>query len=618
MLDRIREGSKGPAAKIILFLIILTFALTGVSGYLGGGADNHVAEVNGEKISRTDFDRAYQNERARMEDQLGDFFQSLLSDEDYLREFRRSVLDNLIDERLATQFAREQGFRAGAQTIRDSIRSMPEFQIGGQFNNDRYIALLNNAGFTPQMFRDYMESELGRSAFLQGILTSEFALDHELETFQRLQNQRRSGQYVRVAVEDYLDTVTVDDAEIEAFYVENEERFETEERVRVEYVELRFADVVEQNEVSAEAARDYYDSNPAMFRSAERREIAHILIEGSDDAARQRIEELAERIEAGDDFAELAAQYSDDTFSGSDGGALGRLERGMIDPDVEDAGFALEQEGEVSPVVQSEFGFHLVQLTRLQSSELQAFDEVRETIIESLSRERAEQEYFTLQQALSRVAFEIPENLEAAADEVGASVQTSDWIERDGQGPFNEPRVMRELFSTDVLNNSLNSELIELDERSLVIRVAEYEPATVIALADVRDDIEQLLRTRKAQQSARDAAEEVAQRLEASEEVEGLAWQSLEQVTRYDTDAPSAVINQLFRLPAPGERPSAGVTQLQGGDIALVTVTAVEQGETDSSELVQVRDMFEVRHADAAYRALLQTLRDKASISTNL
>lgn len=618
MLDRIREGSKGPAAKIILFLIILTFALTGVSGYLGGGADNHVAEVNGEKISRTDFDRAYQNERARMEDQLGDFFQSLLSDEDYLREFRRSVLDNLIDERLATQFAREQGFRAGAETIRDSIRSMPEFQIGGQFNNDRYIALLNNAGFTPQMFRDYMESELGRSAFLQGVLTSEFALEHELETFQRLQNQRRSGQYVRVAVEDYLDTVTVDDAEIEAFYVENEERFETEERVRVEYVELRFADVVEQNEVSAEAARDYYDSNPAMFRSAERREIAHILIEGSDDAARQRIEELAERIEAGDDFAELAAQYSDDTFSGSDGGALGRLERGMIDPDVEDAGFALEQEGEVSPVVQSEFGFHLVQLTRLQSSELQAFDEVRETIIESLSRERAEQEYFTLQQALSRVAFEIPENLEAAADEVGASVQTSDWIERDGQGPFNEPRVMRELFSTDVLNNSLNSELIELDERSLVIRVAEYEPATVIALADVRDDIEQLLRTRKAQQSARDAAEEVAQRLEASEEVEGLAWQSLEQVTRYDTDAPSAVINQLFRLPAPGERPSAGVTQLQGGDIALVTVTAVEQGETDSSELAQVRDMFEVRHADAAYRALLQTLRDKASISTNL
>lgn len=618
MLDRIREGSKGPAAKIILFVIILTFALTGVSGYLGGGADNHVAEVNGEKISRSDFDRAYQNERARMEEQLGDFFQTLINDEDYLREFRREVLQNLIDERLATQYAREQGFRAGSDMIRDNIRSMSEFQIGGQFNNDRYIALLSNAGFTPEMFRDYMQSELGRTTFLQGLLMSEFALEHEVETFQRLQNQRRSGQYVRISADDYLDQVTVDESEIERFYRENEERFETDERVRVEYVELHFNDVAQQHEVSEDAARDYYNANPAMFRSAERREIAHILIEGNDDSARQRIEELAERIDAGEDFSELAAQYSDDTFSGSEGGALGRLERGMIDPDVEDAGFALEQEGEVSSVVQSEFGFHLVQLTMLRSSEVQPFDEVRDDIIQNLSRERAEQEYFSMQQALSRVAFEIPESLDAAADEVGASVQLSDWIERDGQGPFNEPRIMRELFSTDVLTEGMNSELIELDERSLVVRVAEYEPAAMIALDDVRSEIETMLRSRKARDYARDEAEQIVQRLEAADDMDELNWQSLDSVSRYHTDAPSSVVNQLFRLPAPGEQPSTGITQLQNGDVALVMVTGVEQGETSSSELAEVRNMYEMRNADAAYRALLRALRDKASISTSL
>lgn len=619
MLDRIREGSKGPAAKIILFIIILTFALTGVSGYLGGGSEDYVAEVNNEQISRLDFDQAYRNERSRMEEQMGDFFDTLLADEGYMREFRQGVLERLIEERLATQFAREQGFRPSANVIRNSIRQMPEFQINGQFNNDRYIALLMNTGFSPEQFRDYIGSELGRSTLLTGLMMSEFMLPHEAEQFQRLQNQRRSGEYIRVPVESYTDVVSVSEAEIEQFYYDNEEYFELEERVQLEYLVLEFDAVLEDVEVSEQQVRQFYEQNPASFRTPERRDIAHILVEGNDAQARARIEELLARLEAGEDFAELAATESDDTFSGADGGALGRLERGMIDPDVEDAGFALEREGAISGVVESEFGFHIIQLTRFDESRVDDFDDVRETIAENLRRERAEQIYFERQQELSRLSFEIPDSLEPAAQELELSVQTSDWVGRQGSAEFQDQRLLQEIFSVDVAEDGLNSELIDLGERSYVVRAVDYQRASTRPLNEVQEQIEQALLIQKAHEEAQNFAYELLDAYRVGDLPSGVEVESFESVTRYSDNVPSGVLAQLFRLPIPSEDGvEADVTDLQDGDIAIVAVTQVEQGEVNADEFARLTQMFEARYIDAAYQAFMDALKEDASIRRNL
>lgn len=619
MLDRIREGSKGPAAKIILFIIILTFALTGVSGYLGGGSEDYVAEVNNEKISRLDFDQAYRNERSRMEEQMGDFFDTLLADEGYMREFRQGVLERLIEERLATQFAREQGFRPSANVIRNSIRQMPEFQINGQFNNDRYIALLMNTGFSPEQFRDYIGSELGRSTLLTGLMMSEFMLPHEAEQFQRLQNQRRSGEYIRVPVESYTDVVSVSEAEIEQFYYDNEEYFELEERVQLEYLVLEFDAVLEDVEVSEQQVRQFYEQNPASFRTPERRDIAHILVEGNDAEARARIEELLARLEAGEDFAELAATESDDTFSGADGGALGRLERGMIDPDVEDAGFALEREGAISGVVESEFGFHIIQLTRFDESRVDDFDDVRETIAENLRRERAEQIYFERQQELSRLSFEIPDSLEPAAQELELSLQTSDWVGRQGSAEFQDQRLLQEIFSVDVAEDGLNSELIDLGERSYVVRAVDYQRASTRPLNEVQEQIEQALLIQKAHEEAQNFAYELLDAYRVGDLPSGVEVESFESVTRYSDNVPSGVLAQLFRLPIPSEDGvEADVTDLQDGDIAIVAVTQVEQGEVNADEFARLTQMFEARYIDAAYQAFMDALKEDASIRRNL
>lgn len=622
MLDRIREGSKGPTAKIILVLIILTFALTGVSGYLGGDTEDHVAEVNGEKITRADFDRAYETERERMEEQMGDFFENLSADENYMRDFRESVLERLIEERLTTQLATELGFRPGPQYIRESIRNMSEFQVGGQFDNDRYASLLMNAGFSPEQFRDYLEGEMGRSMLIQGSVSSEFMLANEVEQFQRLQNQIRSGEYIRLPADSYTDDVEVSDEEIEDFYYENETRYESDERIRLTYVELTFADVLEDVQVSDEEVRDYYDNNPGNFRSPERREIAHILIEFGDDeeAARQRIEDIAERIDGGEDFAAMAQEYSDDTFSGEDGGDLGRLERDSLDPDLEDAGFALSEEGEVSDVVRSEFGFHLVKLTEMQESDVDAFAEVEDNIRENLRREQAEQAYFDVQQELSRISFEMPENLEPAADAVGLEVQTTDWMDREGTEGMNDPQVLRAAFSEDVAEEGLNSELIELDERSIVLRARDYEPASIRSLEEVRDSIEEQLTLRKAQQEAMNFAEQLLQNYRQGEMPAALKMTAIDSVSRGSAGdaAPGAVIERLFQLPAPGNEPSAGITELRNGDVAIVAVTEIEEGEVNDEQLDQIREQFTPRYTERAYQALVEALKAEADISRNL
>lgn len=621
MLDRIREGSKGPVAKVILFLIIITFALTGVSGYLGGGADDHVAEVNGSKISRMDFDRAYQNERGRMEEQMGDFFDTLAADENYMREFRQGVLERLIEERLATQLARDLGFRPGPDSIRETIRSMPEFQIGGQFDNDRYVALLMNAGFEPAQFRDYLEGELGRTMLMRGLVASEFVLPDEIARYQRLQNQRRSGEYIRIPVDSYKDDVELSEQSIEDYYYDNQDNYEREERVRLAYVELDFNEVMQSIEVSEDEARQYYEQNPARFTQAERREISHILIEFGDDeeGARERIENLAQRIADGEDFAELASTYSDDTFSGSEGGDLGQLERDSLDPDIEDAGFALTEEGQVSDVVRSDFGFHLIKLTHLQESEQESFAEVRDHIIENLRHERADTEYFRQQQELARISFEMPESLEPAAEALGLNIQQSDWLARQGNDEFSDATLLREAFSQDVTEYELNSELIELEQRSLVVRASDYEPATVLPLAEVRDSIVETLTQRRAQEEATRFANQLLEQYRAGEMPGALSMTRFDGLSRGTSELPSDMQRALFRLSPPQEgEVSADVVQMRNGDVAIVAVTSIEEGEVIEQETNQLREQLQNRAVQRVYQALVDGLKEEASISRNL
>ncbi|WP_113907342.1 SurA N-terminal domain-containing protein [Aliidiomarina celeris] len=614
MLERIREGAQGPVVKFILGIIILAFALTGVNAYLGGNTDVYVAKVNGVEISRADFDRAYQSRRGQMEEQFGEMFEMLAADENYVRQLRNSVLEELIEDKLLIQFASSLGMQQSPEQLRDSIRSLEDFQIAGQFNVDLYNRALMNLGYTPAQFAQFMGEQNNRMALLQGTLLSEFVLPSEAERFQTLQNQRRSGRYVMVSGDQFVEQVELSEAEIEAWYYDNVERFEVEEQVQLQYVELSLDSIIAQTSVSDEQVREYYDRNPQAYSQAERRRIAHILVEFGDneEAARERADAALARIRDGEAFTDVVADVSDDTFS--EGGDLGYLERGAIDPDIEAAGFALTEQGEVSDVVRSEFGFHIIQLTEFTPEETVAFTEVADEIRTNLLRVEAENEYFRLQQELSRLSFEVPDTLNDVAQQLGLEVKTSPVISRaNPPAGFDAPALLTQAFSADVTDRQLNSELVELDERSVVVRAESYEPARTRSLDEVRDVVVERLTSDKAQQLAVAEAERIAASLSAGE-ASGLSFEYIEGAARFGSELPGALRQELFRM-AEGDVRSVA---LNNGSAAVVELTGITAGQVNAEQAERVNMQLQNTLIEQSYASLVEQLKAKATISRRL
>jgi len=619
MLDRIREGAQGPIVRVILFIIIVAFALTGVSAYLGGSADTYVAKVNDREITRDDFERAYQNQRAMMEQQYGEMFDMLAADEDYVRQLRAGVLEQLIEEQLAIELAEKAGFQQSPDAIRNAIRGMQEFQINGQFDNDLYLRALMSAGFSPTQFRDYLAGQMNRMLLLQGALASEFTLPGEAERFATLQNQRRSGRYATISSEQYLEQVEISEQAIEEFYFDRQDLFQQQEQLKVQFVEIDFQDILASVDVDEAEVREYYEQNQAAFRTEEERHIAHILVEFGDDKdeARARIENIQQRLNAGESFETLAAQESDDTFSGEDGGNLGILEEGMIDPDIEAAGFALQREGDVSGVVESEFGFHLIKLARYVEPETAELADVEQDIRDNLASVQAEQRYFEMQQELARITFEVPDTLEVAAQELGLEIQTSDWLRRDALPErFDHPNVLRFAFSEEVIDEQMNSEIIEIDERSLVVRVEEYQPSEVQPLAEVRDQIADSLRFREAQQKALADAQDMAEQVRAGET--SLEFTEIESVTRFGGELPGQIRERLFRMSTDGELQGVDAVTLANGDVAILVLTDIMPGVPDDESMQRSRQQLEGQNAELAFRALMDYLKANADIRRRL
>ncbi|MDP5206151.1 SurA N-terminal domain-containing protein, partial [Alishewanella sp. SMS9] len=378
MLERIREGSQGLTAKIILGLVILTFALAGVGNYLSTPSDAVVAVVNGDDISQVQYEQALQNERARMQQQFGEMYDMLAADPAYMANFRNEVLERLIDETLQKQFARKLGLRVGDEQVRETVTGLPEFQVDGVFNQDRFIALLRQAGYQPADFREMVREGLATTQLMQGLVGSEFGLPAEINLLLSLQQQTRDIRYFTVTAERFAEQVSISDDMLQEYYQQNISRFMTPEQISAEYVELSAAKLAEDIEVTEQQVADYYQANAARYGTEEKREFAHIMLESeSEDAAiaAQATALLAE-LQQGADFAELAKARSADTFSAENGGNLGELVAGQMDPVFEEAAFALTELGQLSGVVKSEYGYHIIKLATLEPAVTKPLAEV--------------------------------------------------------------------------------------------------------------------------------------------------------------------------------------------------------------------------------------------------
>lgn len=628
MLEKIREGSQGVIAKSILGLVILTFALAGVGSYLSTPAELNVAEVNGETISRADFDQAFQNERARLQQQFGEMYATLSADTAYMTNFRNEVLERLISEKLEQQLAKKLGLRVSDDQVRDAIRGMTEFQIDGNFNNDRYLALLRQAGFQPDQFRELIRTQMTRNQLLRGVVGSEFATAAEMQMLMKLQQQQRDIAYLRFKAADFADKVELTESLLQDYYTTHLAEFETEQKVAVEYIEISSALLASDVPVTAEEVDAYYQANKARYSREERRQVAHIMLESEQDDAevKAQAEALLAQINAGADFAQLAKEQSADTFSAENGGVLDWLAAGDMDPAFEQAAFALAQKGDLSGVVKSAYGYHIIKLVALEPEQVKPLTEVAEEIAQRIKEERASTAFYDLQQRLAEVSFEVPDTLEEAAEVTKLKVVTTPLFSRtEATEPLAAPAVLNKIFDASFIAEGLNSELIELDkEHAIVVRVKEQLPARTQSLDEVKVQVEAAVTAQQSALLAKAQAEQVLTTamqtgLAAQAEQLGLTLENSAATPRFGGSLDGQIRAKAFAMARPQvEQSSIELVELSNGDAALVTVTAVQDAElapvTDTTRLESLAD----QQAEKVYRAMIAALKAEADISRNL
>lgn len=611
MLERIREGAQGPWAMIVVALIVLSFVFAGVGSYLTAPAETAVAKVNGEDISARSLENAYQNERARLEQQFGEGISALFSNTEYLANFRSEILDRLVKDKLVEQKASELGLRVSNAQIKEAIVNMPEFQVGGSFNNDRYLAVIRQAGFQIDDFREYMRNQMTKEQLSRAVIGTEFAINNEAEQQYRLEQQTRDAQYVVIPQSNFANSVEVTEEQITQYYQTNIDNYDTQEQAAIAYVELKVSDLLPSIEVSEDEITEYYQFNFDQYRTVEKRRVSHILFDLED---RQVAEDVLERINAGDDFGTLAQEFSIDTFSGENGGDLDVIELGDIDPIFDEAAFALAEAGDVSELIETESGLHIIKVTQIIPEEITPLDEVRDVVIEQVKQAKATEEFFELQTRMAEIAFEVPDTLEDVAAAINGSVITTDLFIQ-ANAPITHPRVLENAFSQEFIAEGLNSDLIEIsDEHVLVMRSVGFEPERTRSLEEVRSQVVAQLQS----QLQREAALRFAQSVVSSEDMQtALSEQALEltsftQLSRNSTEIDPSAVDSLFTLSSDNV---ATAISLANGDAAVIVLGSVNDVDaSDEQAVAALVQRIAQQRAQTGFNAFVASLQENAEV----
>jgi peptidyl-prolyl cis-trans isomerase D len=608
MLQAIRDKVTGWIAYGIIFLISIPFALWGVNSYLGGGEVPPAATVNGEDISLQEFDRAYTNYRQRLAQLFGGAIPDSFGTESILRN---QVLDQLVEETALRQYIEEQKYRIGDADLGRIIRNMDEFQRDGQFDAEVYEAQLRSIGLSPLGFEYQLRLSSSMEQFQSGIRATAFVTPRDQSVFARLKNQTRKIRSLSYRVD--AQSLDISSSEIEQYYLTNPERFNSPEMVRIDYIELSLDSIKQNINVGEDDINARYQEQLNSYTSPELRDASHILItvseQVSDDEALAKIQAIRQRIQVGEDFARLAGELSEDPVSAADGGSLGEVGRGDMVPTFESALYSL-QLNELSEPVKTAFGWHLIKVSSIAGGEVQSYDSVKSALADEIKSELAEVQIYELVERLANVAYEESDSLEPAAEQMDFDVLTSDWFDRSaGTGIGADARVRQITFSSEILDEGLNSEAIELDqERVVFIRLNERKPAEIRPLEDVQQQVRAELINQKRNDLSLTTGAQALASLKSGKSLDELAQEWDGQindhgfVTRDQAEVVPAILGRGFSMPKPDQGLVYDGLTLNDGEYVVIELAAVmsnnAEPEQDSLEnLLQAKGGVEYRSA---------------------
>ena len=630
MLDFMRSRVQSVWTKGLFLVIALVFVFFGIGSFGDDAQVRIVATVDDEPITVREFQRAYRNVEASYREQYKDRFTPELAKQMNLRQ---QTLDQLITAKLFTKEAHRLGFRVSDEEVRREIAANPAFEGFGSFSPDRYRRLLRALRLTPQEFEEQQRDGLVLQRFQRFVESSVRATDFEVDKLYEFEQERVNLDFVKIASEDLVDSVTVEEQALTDFYENHKETFRTPERVRFGYVTYDPVDFAPEVSVSEADVQEYYDTyKDDLFTDEQQVRARHILFsvsENDSDEAKAETRTTAlgvlERARDGEDFASLAEEFSQDEGTAEQGGDLGFFGRGRMVEPFEEAAFSLDV-GQISDLVETTFGFHVIKVDEIRSAEVRPLedvaDQVTETLLERESRRLAEERARADRQTVGD-GVRLAEFAESAALTVQETplVATGETIPGLGE----QPTLVQAALAQEP---GQISQPIQVDDVWFLVSLEERAPSRIPEFSGVQSDVERRYRSEQAETLAKQRADALFTKLQETRDLASLARaEDLEVEETGPFTRAGGYVPKIGNLPAlkaaafrlNAENPVPSQTYVWGGNAYVVAFK--EHLPADAEQLEQRREelresLVQQKRAEAL-REFEKYLKKQAQIEYN-
>ena len=626
MLQSIHDKLHGWVAYVVLGAIASTFVLWGINWSLGSA--DYAAKVNGREIGVNEVRESYQRQLSQM--MRAD---NGAVDEAQRAALKQKVLEDFVGGEALISRAQDLGYRVSDEELMKELGRIPALQVAGKFDKDHAIAVLRSQG------RDIaeIEAQIRRNVQLQqldnALHYSSFATPTEVSKIGSLLGQQRELAWMVLPAAHFAASATPDDAAVNSYFNAHKSEYMTPELVNLRYIEISLAQLAAGVTVSEPQLRSYFEEqktkNPDAYSQGEQRRVRHILFQvtdAKDDAAvKAKAGEVMKRATAGEDFAKLAQQFSQDPGSAKQGGDLGLSDRKGWVPPFADAAFSMNV-GEIRGPVKSQFGYHILKLDAIQPASTKTFEQTHADIEAEYRRSEADRLFNSLQDRVADAALQNSTDIEVVARKAGLPVQDiADFSRANGGGTLgNAPKVIEAAFSPEVLDGHL-SQTVEVEKgRGVILRATDHRLPQQKALADVRAEVISAWKKQRGVELAQAAAADAVRRLEAGEHWDSLAkslgatLQPAHFVSRADEAVPVELRRESFEAPKPAGKPVYQSVALSNGDAAAFGVTAVrDDPSVDPQKQAMMIGQFASEIGGADARGYAEGARAEAKVIVN-
>lgn len=640
MLQNIRNGFKGPLALVTVAILILPFALFGINYYFTDTNNLNainVASVNGTDVTQQEFLNLYSAKRTELEKQNKTDYDDAA--------IRKEILDKLLEDTALVAWGKKNNFVVLDKNILDLIHTQEEFQEDGKFSPDKYFSTLERynmdaAVYEKRLYKYSLEEQI--KSFLQ---KSSFIIDNDLNSWLTALNQMRVIDYLEVTKDDFLDEVKIEDSEIADYYEKNKNNFIENSKISLSYVLIDKDKISQQVKITDADSKQYYEDNKDLYNIPTRRRVSHILFKASNSdeyaTALERAQKIRQKLVAGADFATTAQQYSDDITAKTNKGDLGFISEGSLGDEFERISFSLNL-NEVSEPLKSDAGYQIIKVTAIENETLDAKqqEELNKKVAQDYKSYRANTEYYQTVDSVKPMAFEEPD-LKNIAQLAKVGVKTTKTFSPNNIYPeskelskqefeiFSNPKVKEILDDSKFINNKNNSELIELNEnQAVVLRVNQYAASRFKTLDEVKQDIVENIKAKKANTLANKKSNDIMDFLDKNSERD---FSDLEQelkqqfkvaklnkdikVSQRNSDLPQPLIEDLFALPNQGLPLVKLITTFDKNFI--VVFKSVEQNPSPIVSADIAKNILETSYSRLELQLFAKDLLGKANITTN-